>query len=122
MPRAVAGDGTRIHYSEWGDPGGEVVLFLHGLGTDNLGWIRQRRAFGARYRCLAVDNRGSGRSDKPDGPYQLASLTDDALAVLDDAGVERAHVVGASMGGILAQMMAVTRPDRLVSLTLAGTA
>lgn len=122
MPRAVAGDGTGIHYSEWGNPAGEAVLFLHGLGTDNLGWIRQRRAFGGRFRCLAVDNRGSGRSDKPDGPYQLASLSDDALAVLDDAGVERAHLVGASMGGILAQMIGVTHADRLISLTLAGTA
>ncbi len=75
MSWTMAQDGARIHYSEWGEPDGEVVLFLHGLGTDNLGWIRQRRAFGHRYRCIAVDNRGSGRSDKPEGPYTLAMLT-----------------------------------------------
>jgi 3-oxoadipate enol-lactonase len=122
MAFAPADDGCRIHYSEWGNPEGEAVLLLHGLGTDNLGWIRQRRAFGHDYRCIAIDNRGSGRSDKPEGAYQLTTLSTDAIAVLDHVGVERAHVVGASMGGILAQILAVSHPDRIISLTLACTA
>ena len=122
MPWTAAEDGARIHWSEWGDPEGEVILFLHGLGTDNLGWVRQRGAFGEDFRCLAIDNRGSGRSDKPDGPYSLEMLTRDAMAVLDDAGAIEAHVVGASMGGVIAQIMAVTHPERVTSLTLACTA
>lgn len=122
MPWTTTEDGTGIHSSEWGDEDGETVLFLHGLGTDNLGWIRQRRTFGERYHCVAVDNRGSGRSDKPPGPYDLGTLTGDAMAVLDDLDIERVHVVGASMGGIVAQIMAVTHPERVISLTLACTA
>lgn len=122
MPWTETPDGARIHYSQWGDPSRETVLFLHGLGTDNLGWIRQRRAFGRRYHCVAVDNRGSGRSDKPPGPYDLVTLTADAIAVLDDVDVAEAHVVGASMGGILAQVMGVVHADRVGSLTLACTA
>jgi 3-oxoadipate enol-lactonase len=122
MPWTTVADGTRIHASVWGDPDAEPVLFLHGLGTDNLGWIRQRRTFGGRYRCVAVDNRGSGRSDKPEGPYDLGMLTADTIAVLDDLDIERAHVIGASMGGIIAQVMGVAHPERIISLTLACTA
>ena len=53
-------DGTRIHYDTWGNPDGEPVLMVQGLGADRRGWILQRRAFGAKYRCLALDNRGVG--------------------------------------------------------------
>jgi pimeloyl-ACP methyl ester carboxylesterase len=78
--------------------------------------------FGRRFRCIALDNRGSGRSGKPDGPYSLEQMAADAIAVLDAEDVGRAHVVGHSMGSYIAQMMAVHHPDRIRSLTLAGTA
>lgn len=115
-------DGTRIHYDTWGNPEGEPVLMVQGLGADRRGWILQRRAFGAKYRCLALDNRGVGRSDKPPGPYDLSMMARDAVAVLDDAGVERAHVMGASMGGVISQIIGVLHADRVRSLTLACTA
>ncbi len=115
-------DRVRIHFIEWGNPRGEPILFLHGLGTDNLGWMLQRRAFGADYRCIAVDNRGSGRSDKPEGPYDLEQLAFDAILVLDKLGIDSAHVVGASMGGALSQIIAVRYHERVRSLTLACTA
>ncbi len=118
----TSNDLTRIHYVEWGNPRGEPVLFLHGLGTDNVGWLMQRFAFGRKYRCIAVDNRGSGRSDKPIGPYDLQQLALDAMLVLDDLGIESAHVIGASMGGAIAQIVAVMHAKRVRSLTLACTA
>ena len=120
MPFVTSVDGTRIHYEEWGDRDGEPVLFIHGLGADAIGWFLQRRAF-STYRCIALDNRGSGRSDKPDGPYVLEHMAHDAREVLADAGVERAHVIGASMGGAIAQYLAVLHPDQVRSLTLACT-
>lgn len=115
-------DGTRIHYQITGRPGAPPILFIQGLGADKNGWNLQRMATATRYQAIALDNRGAGRSDKPHGPYSLEQMADDAIAVLDDAGVETAHVVGASMGGAISQIVAVKYPDRLRSLTLACTA
>ncbi len=122
MGWVTSDDFVRVHYVEWGKPRGEPILFLHGLGTDHIGWALQRRAFGADYRCIAVDNRGSGRSDKPEGPYDLEQLAFDAILVLDKLGIDSAHVIGASMGGVMSQIIAVRYPERLRSLTLACTA
>ena len=72
---------------------------IQGLGTDKHGWDVQRFALATRYRTIALDNRGAGRSDKPTGSYSLEQMADDAIAMLDDAQVDSAHVVGASMEG-----------------------
>ena len=122
MPYLRATDGARIHYSVTGRRSGPPILFIQGLGADKRGWLLQRFAVGPWYRAVAVDNRGAGRSDKPHGPYSLTQMADDAVAVLDHAGIPTAHVVGASMGGAIAQMVAVAHPDRIRSLTLACTA
>jgi 3-oxoadipate enol-lactonase len=122
VPFATADDGTRLHYRVLGDPDGAPLMLLHGLGTDQWGWIRQRGAFTKRFRCIAVDNRGSGRSDKPAGPYDLTVMAADAARVLDHAGVTSAHVLGASMGGVISQILAVHHRDRVRSLVLACTA
>ena len=115
-------DDVRIHYQAFGRPGAEPVLMIQGLGTDSRGWLAQRFAFGTKYRCIAPDNRGVGRSDKPAGPFDLERMAADMIAVLDDAGIESAHVMGASMGGIIAQLLAVRHPERVRSLVLACTA
>ena len=115
-------DGTRIHYSKTGRPGAPPVLFIQGLGAAKSGWALQRAATAPWYQGIALDNRGAGRSDKPHGPYSLEQMADDAIAVLDHAGVDTAHVVGASMGGAITQLLAVKYPDRIRSLTLACTA
>jgi 3-oxoadipate enol-lactonase len=115
-------DGTRIHYRVTGRPGAAPILFIQGLGADKHGWDLQRLATAPWYRAVALDNRGAGRSDKPHGPYSLEQMADDAIAVLDDAGVDTAHVVGASMGGAISQIVAVKYPERTRSLTLACTA
>lgn len=122
MPFATAADGTRLHHEVIGRPDGEPVLMIQGLGADSRGWMRQRRAFAARHRVVLFDNRGVGRSDKPEGRYDLEVMAADALAVLDEAGIESAHVVGASMGGVLAQLLGVRHAHRVRSLTLACTA
>ena len=122
MSATVTDDGVNIAYSTWGRRDGSPVLMIQGLGVDHRGWALQRGAFGRRHRCLAPDNRGTGHSDAPAGPYDLERMALDALAVLDAEGVERAHVVGASMGGVIAQIIGVMHPDRVRSLTLACTA
>jgi len=122
MPDIVAADGTKIAYSTWGRREGSPVVLVQGLGVDARGWALQRGAFGRSHRCIAVDNRGTGASDAPPGPYDLAEMARDVLAVLDDAGIERAHVVGASMGGVISQIIGVLHPERVLSLTLACTA
>ena len=115
-------DGTRIHYSKTGRPDGPPVLFIQGLGAGKAGWALQRLATAPWYQGIALDNRGAGRSDKPHTPYSLEQMADDAIAVLDHAGIETAHVVGASMGGAISQIIAVKYPERTRSITLACTA
>jgi 3-oxoadipate enol-lactonase len=121
MPYAVASDGVRLHYDVFGCRDGEPVLMIQGLGTDSRGWALQRHAIGRRHRAIVFDNRGVGRSDKPAGDYHLEEMADDALAVLDAAGYDTAHVMGASMGGVIAQIIAVVHPHRVRSLILACT-
>ncbi|MFZ8998291.1 MAG: alpha/beta fold hydrolase [Ilumatobacteraceae bacterium] len=122
MAYVRAGDGIRLHYSESGRRSGPPVLMIQGLGADKHLWDLQRLALAPHYRTIALDNRGAGRSDRPFGGYSLEQMADDAIAVLDHAGVETAHVVGASMGGVIAQILAIERPDRVRSMTLACTA
>ncbi len=121
MPNAEAADGTRISYSLTGNRDGEPLLMIQGLGADSMGWVFQRRAL-SRFRLILVDNRGVGSSGRPPGPYDLEEMAADAIAVLDHAGYGSAHVMGASMGGIIAQIIGVQYPDRVRSLTLACTA
>ncbi len=122
MPRVRADDGAEIHYQVWGRKDAPPLLMIQGLGTDSRGWALQRVAMGRRYRCYAVDNRGSGQSDKPPGPYALDQMASDAVSVLDAEGVDQAHVMGASMGGVIAQIIGVLHPERVRSLVLACTA
>jgi 3-oxoadipate enol-lactonase len=122
VPFAEAADGTRLHYSVSGRQDGEPVLMIQGLGADSRGWLRQRLAFAARHRVIVFDNRGVGRSDRPPGPYDLEVMADDALTVLDAAGFGDVHVMGASMGGVISQIIAVRHPERVRSLILACTA
>lgn len=122
MPFVAAADGTTIHYRVLGRRHGEPLLAIQGLGADSRGWIAQQRAFGSKFKLIVVDNRGVGGSDRPPGPYDLEVMAADAVSVLDHAGVESAHVMGASMGGVLAQVLGVRHASRVRSLVLACTA
>jgi len=122
MPFVSATDGTRIHYEVTGKPGATPVLMIQGLGASKNAWNLQRIAMATRFRIISFDNRGAGRSDKPTVPFTLEQMAEDAITVLDAAGMETAHVVGASMGGVISQIVAVKHPHRVRSLTLVCTA
>ncbi len=122
MSYAIASDGIRLHYDAIGRTSSPPVLMIQGLGADKHLWDMQRFVLASRYRVIAHDNRGAGKSDKPFGAYSLEQMADDAISVLDHAGVETAHVVGASMGGAITQIIGVKYPERVRSLSLVCTA
>jgi len=121
VPYAAADDGTRIWYDLSGKRSGDAVVMIQGLGADSRGWAFQRRAIGRSHRVITVDNRGVGRSDRV-RTFDLEVMAADVLAVLDHAGVDAAHVIGASMGGVIAQIMAARHPRRVRSMVLCCTA
>jgi pimeloyl-ACP methyl ester carboxylesterase len=112
-------DGTTLYWESAG--AGEPVLLVMGLGMPATGWWRTIPVLAERFRVLAFDNRGSGRSGRPRGPYSIAQLVSDALAVLDASGETSAHVYGVSLGGMVAQELALRAPDRVRSLVLGAT-
>lgn len=121
MRIAVAEDGTPISYETFGSEDAPPVLMIQGLGADSRGWALQRMAFRRKYRCIAVDNRGVGGTSGAPHPFSLEQMAADAVTVLDAEGIEDAHVMGASMGGAIAQIVAVRHAERARSLVLACT-
>lgn len=100
---------------------GEPLLMIHGLGYARWGWEPVLPGLAGRFDVIVFDNRGIGESDAPPGPYTVAEMAADAIQVLDEAGVERAHVVGTSLGGMVAQELALSWPGRVDRLVLACT-
>ena len=109
----------RIVWEERGS--GHPLLLIQGLGYARWSWEPIVPLLAEHYRVLFFDNRGIGESDKPEGPYTARVMADDALQVLDEAGAERAHVLGASLGGMIAQELAVAAPERVEKLLLCCT-
>jgi 3-oxoadipate enol-lactonase len=122
VSEVVVDDGMTIHYDVFGRRDGTPLVMIQGLGTDSRGWALQRLALGRRFRCITIDNRGVGRTGPAPEPYSLERMADDVVAVLDAERIDRAHVMGASMGGIIAQIIGVLHPERTRSLVLACTA
>jgi 3-oxoadipate enol-lactonase len=123
MPLAKGSGGARIHYDVRGNAPQTAVL-LHGLGLSSRFWFDQpeRLSSGSDpWRVITIDNRGVGRSDKPLGPYTMRAMADDVAAVLDHARIERAHIVGLSLGGMIAQHVALRHARRVEGLVLLGT-
>jgi len=100
---------------------GEPVLLVMGLGMNATGWWRTVPVLAERFRVIAFDNRGVGRSPRPPGPYAVAQMADDAARVLTAAGAGSAHVYGISLGGMIAQQIALRHPGRVRSLVLGAT-
>lgn len=115
MPMAQV-NGINLHYVEAGR--GEPLLLIMGFGGDHLAWAFQTSVFAQTYRVIAFDNRGAGQSDVPDVPYTTRMMADDALGLLDHLKIERAHVLGVSMGGMIAQELALNHPRRVRSVQL----
>jgi 3-oxoadipate enol-lactonase len=100
---------------------GPPVLLIHGLGYARWGWEPVVERLARTFEAILFDNRGVGESDAPPGPYTAAEMAADAVQVLDEAGVECAHVVGTSLGGMIAQELALGHPERVNRLVLACT-
>ena len=107
----------KLYAEEHGD--GDLLLLITGLGYAIWSWQRQLSEWSQRFRCIAVENRGSGRSSKPPGPYSIEQMADDAAQVLRG---RRAHVAGFSMGGYIAQTLALRHPQLVDRLVLVCTA
>ena len=116
----VTNAGAHIYWEAHG--AGDPLLMIMGLGATLEWWHRLMPVLTPRYRTIVFDNRGAGRSDVPPGPYAIPAMADDAAAVMDAAGVASAHVFGASMGGMIAQELALGHPARVRSLILGCTA
>jgi pimeloyl-ACP methyl ester carboxylesterase len=119
MPLASV-NGTEIYYEIHGN--GPRLALVEGLGYHRWMWYRQLPAFTPHFTTLIYDNRGVGKSAKPPGPYTHEQNAADLLALLDHVGWERTHVLGVSMGGFIAQQLALSHPDRLAKLVLVATA
>lgn len=120
MP-ATPVNGIEIYYEQQGDPKAEPVLLIMGFAGNAGAWAPQITALAGRYFVTAFDNRGAGRTTQPEGAYTMAQMAADTVGLLDALGIGSAHVIAASMGGMIAQHVALRYPDRVRSLTLACT-
>ena len=119
MTRFADSDGVQIAWEDLGS--GPDLVLVHGLGYARWGWEPLVPLLSRHHRVIVFDNRGIGASDVPAGPYTAALMARDVLAVLDASGAERAHVVGTSLGGMIAQELAAAHPARLDHLVLMST-
>jgi len=121
MPTYVRPDGCRLNYEVHGPQDAAALLLLEGLGGDIPGWRRNIPRLAERFRVLAYDFRGNGLSDPPGGRVSMATFVDDTAGLLEELGIASAHVYGQSFGGMVAVELALTLPERVLSLVLAAT-
>ena len=108
-----------VYFEEQG--AGDPLLLIMGLAADSTAWMFQVPDFSKKYRTVTFDNRGVGRTSKPAGPYTIRRMADDTAGLLEALRIERCHVVGVSMGGMIAQELALAHPSRVRGLVLACT-
>jgi pimeloyl-ACP methyl ester carboxylesterase len=118
MPKVRVKD-IEMYYEIHGS--GDPVVLIAGLTGTTKNWELQVPELEKHYRVLVFDNRGVGYTDKPDMPYSTRMFADDASGLMDKLGIAKAHIVGASMGGAIAQEFALNYPERVRSLTLSCT-
>lgn len=121
MPRLTLPSGMSIAYRAYGDRQCPPVLFIQGAGVPASGWLPQLESLSKRFHCAAFDNRGIGESGPVTSPFRLEDMRSDALAVINALGWESAHVVGHSIGGLVAQSHVLASRARVRSLTLMCT-
>jgi 3-oxoadipate enol-lactonase len=118
MPTTEVGDQT-LYYEVHGE--GEPLVLVMGLAADALAWLPQIPPFSERYKVVVFDNRDVGRSSMASGPYEIRDMAADALGLIDALELDSFHLLGLSMGGAIAQEMALAAPERVRTLTLAVT-
>jgi 3-oxoadipate enol-lactonase len=118
MPKAQV-NGIGMYYQVYGE--GEPLVMIQGDGGSHNGWFFQTRTFRRHFQVVVFDNRGIGRTDKSAGPYTIETMAVDTLGLMDHLGIERAHILGVSLGGIVAQDIAIHHPERVKKLVLACT-
>jgi len=118
MPEARI-NGISINYSVEGK--GEPLFLIMGFSGSKMAWYFQRRAFRKHFQVVTFDNRGVGESGKPAGPYSMQMFVDDTVGLMDHLGIEKAHILGVSMGGMIAQHIAISHPERVRKLVLGCT-
>ncbi len=118
MPTAKVGD-INMYYEIHGE--GEPLVLIMGLGGDTTRWFRILPVLAKEYRVIAFDNRGAGRTDKPDITYTMEMMSDDIAGLLDVIGIDAAHTFGISLGGMIAQNYALRHPGRIISVILGCT-
>ncbi|MGH7863547.1 MAG: alpha/beta fold hydrolase, partial [Candidatus Binataceae bacterium] len=119
MPRARAGE-IEMYYEVHGS-GAQTLAMIRGLGSNLTAWYEQTPVFAKQFRTVVFDNRGAGRTDKPDAPYSIAQMAADTKGLMDSLGIQRAALLGISMGGMIAQEFAISYPERLNCLMLCCT-
>jgi len=112
-------NGINIYYEIHGE--GEPLVLIQGYGSNSSSWISQVMVFSRKYKVITFDNRGTGRSDKPDISYTTKTMAEDVKGLLDILDIDAAHICGASMGGLIAQEFAINSPKQVISLILACT-
>ena len=112
-------NGIQMYYEERGS--GVPVICIMGITAHGAVWEAHAAAWDQHFRCILGDNRGVGQTDKPEGPYTSAMMADDYAGLMDALGIETAHVVGCSMGGIIAQQLAIRHPQKVRSAILMCT-
>jgi len=110
---------SALYYETFGE--GHPLVLIRGLGSNADHWYEQASVFSRQYRVIVFDNRGVARSSEPGGEFSVLTMAQDTLGLLDFLGIEKAHVFGLSMGGMIAQELAINYPDRVSSLVLACT-
>jgi pimeloyl-ACP methyl ester carboxylesterase len=118
MPKIIT-NGIEMYYKERGT--GTPLILIMGLGADGGAWELHARAYEKHFRCILIDNRGAGRSEKPQGPYSTKMMADDVAGLMQALNLEKAHIAGISMGSGIAQEFAIHYPEKVISLVLAAS-
>jgi pimeloyl-ACP methyl ester carboxylesterase len=112
-------NGIKLYYKTYGE--GEPVILIGGLGSQLQSWVTQIPIYSKYFKIVVFDNRGSGKSDKPEAGYSTQDMAHDTASLMKELGIESAHVVGKSMGGMIAQWLAILYPEKVRKLVLGSS-
>lgn len=115
MPYANV-NGIKLYYEIYGD--GDPVVLIEGLGSQLQSWATQVPIYSKHFKIVVFDNRGAGKSDKPEAGYSTQDMAQDTASLMDELGIESAHIIGKSMGGMIGQWLAINHPNKVQKLVM----